>query len=85
MLDEIRQLIEQLEPEGNKDKTEHFSQISNVYSNVLFNNEVNKATTNLLFTIISSIYDHNTEQFQFFKELTSSLDNNMQNHLRGVV
>ena len=85
MLDEIRQLIEQLEPEEDKDKTEHFSQISNVYSNVLFNDEVNKATINLLFTIISSIYDHNTEQFQFFKELTSSLDNNMQNHLRGVV
>ena len=85
MLDEIRQLIEQLEPEGDKDKTEHFSQISNVYSNVLFNDEVNKATTNLLFTIISSIYDHNTEQFQFFKELTTSLDNNIQNHLMGVV
>jgi len=85
MLDEIRQLIEQPGPEGNKDKTEHFSQISNVFSNVLFDSEVNKATTNLLFTIISSIYDNNTEQFQFFKELTSSLDNNMQNHLRRVM
>ncbi len=85
MLDEIRQLIEQLEPEGNKDKTKHFSQISNVYSGVLFDNEVNKAITNLLFTIISSIYDNNSKQFQFFKELTTSLDNNIQNHLRGVV
>ena len=85
MLDEIRQLIEQPGSEGNKDKTEHFSQISNVFSNVLFDSEVNKATTNLLFTIISSIYDNNTEQFQFFKELTSSLDNNMQNHLRRVM
>ena len=85
MLDEIRQLIEQLEPEGNKHKTEQFSQISSVYSNVLFDNEVNKATTNLLFTIISSIYDNNSKQFQFFKKLTASLDNNMQNHLRGVM
>ena len=85
MLDEIRQLIEQIEPEGNKHKTEQFSQISNVCSNVLFDNEVNKATTNLLFTIISSIYDNNSKQFQFFKKLTASLDNNMQNHLRGVM
>ena len=81
----MKYIIYQLDPEGNKHKTEQFSLISSAYSNVLFDNEVNKATTNLLFTIISSIYDHNTEQFQFFKELTSSLDNNMQNHLRGVV
>tara|TARA_B100000886_G_scaffold317304_1_gene256503 strand:- start:48 stop:464 length:417 start_codon:yes stop_codon:yes gene_type:complete len=85
ILDEIRQLIEQTELGGGKDKAEHFSQIFGVYSGVLFDNEVNKAITNLLFTIISNIYDHNSEQFQFFKELMASLDNNMQNHLRGAM
>lgn len=85
MLDEIRRIIDQLEPEGNKHKTEQFSQISSAYSNVLLDSEVNKASTNLLLKIISSIYDHNTRQFQFFKELTSSLENKMQNHLRRVM
>ena len=85
MLDEIRRIIDQLEPEGNKHKTEQFSLISSAYSNVLLDSEVNKASTNLLLKIISSIYDHNTRQFQFFKELTSSLENKMQNHLRRVM
>ena len=80
LLEEIKQLVKQADIEENNSDLKRLLEALRAYNNVLVDDKVSQATINLLFRIISSVYEDQTPQFQFFEGVIQTINTDITNH-----